>query len=227
MTLEKQLSKEDIKFQIITDPPKPLKDDIERCVQRKMAAGKTRAQARRECIADQKRPITVAYAQQEKLTNDRANLRAANPQNPGERCGKCQYFEEPTVCKIVEGPVSTDAVCDWIQSRDTDAPKYDIKDEDWVAFGKGMIEKQPYQHKVIDVALTPEGPLVLIEDTIEPTPHKFSLTKDFHIEHTSLEHHWTQEEVDAILEAGKKQSDEEEALSIENPDDFVEGETDA
>lgn len=54
MSLGDKLSKEGIKFQIITEPPKPVADDIERCIQRKMATGKTRAEARRECIEEKK-----------------------------------------------------------------------------------------------------------------------------------------------------------------------------
>ena len=138
----------------------------------------------------------------DKLMNKRSNLRAADPDNAGERCGQCQYFVVPTTCKVVEGPVAADRVCDWIQSRGIDAPTYEVSDEDWEAFGRGMIEKQPYQHLVRDVALTPEGPLVMIEDTAEPKPHRFSLTKKFHIGHTSFEHHWTQDEVNRLIEMG-------------------------
>jgi len=141
-------------------------------------------------------------AEHNKLTNERSKLRGALEDNPGERCAKCQYFTGPDICKIVEGPVGPDALCDWIQSREVEAPKYDVSDEDWLAFGEGMIEEQPYQHIVKDVAITPAGPLVMIEDTAKP-PHRFSLTKAFHIDHTSLEHHWTQAEVDELIETGK------------------------
>ncbi len=143
--------------------------------------------------------------QVEKLTNERAKLREAREDNPNERCKFCAYFDEPTTCKIIEGPVAADQVCDWIFSRETEAGLYSIADKDWIAFGKGMIEKQPYQHIVRDVAITPAGPVVMIEDTAKP-PHRFSLTKKFHVEHTSLEHHWTQEEVDALVEIGEKET---------------------
>ncbi len=137
-----------------------------------------------------------------KLTNERARLRAAREDNPTERCGFCTYFQKPDVCKIIEGPVAADQVCDWIFSRGTTAGLYKIKDEDWLAFGRGMIGKQPYQHIVKDVAITPEGPVVMIEDTAKP-PHRFSLTKTFHVEHSGFEHHWTQEEVDALVKVGE------------------------
>jgi len=138
-----------------------------------------------------------------KLSNERANLRDADAGNLGERCGFCQYFKGPNQCQIVHGPVATDLVCDWIQSRDTNAPLYRVDDQDWLAFGRGMVETQPYQHMVRDAALTPVGPLVLIEDTAQPRPHRFSLNRDFHIGHTSLEHHWTQAEVDSIIGIGR------------------------
>ena len=140
----------------------------------------------------------------QKLDNKRANLRSALKDNPGERCKLCQYFQKPTACAVVVGPVSEDQVCDWIQSREVEgAPSYQVDDKDWLSFVAGMEKDQPYQHKVIDGALTPEGPLVLIEDTAEP-PHRFSLSKEFHIGHTSLEHHWTQAEVDRLVAVGKK-----------------------
>lgn len=143
--------------------------------------------------------------QAEKLTNERAQLRAADPKNAGERCGSCRFFNKPTTCKIIEGPVSKDRVCDWVQSRGAEvpAPKYTLADEDWIAFGRGMISRQPYSHIVRDVAITPEGPLVMIEDTAK-TPHRFSLSKPFHIEHSSIEHHWTQAEVDELIAVGRE-----------------------
>ena len=149
-------------------------------------------------------PLRKISEQVEKLTNERSNLRPADERNPGERCGFCQYFEDPDVCKIVEGPVTKDLLCDWIQSREVDAPSYEINDEDWEAFGRGMIKEQPCQHIVKDVAITPEGPLVMIEDTAKPDLHRFSLTKAFHVGHTTFEHHWTQEEVDRLIEIGRK-----------------------
>ncbi len=145
----------------------------------------------------------------EKLANERAKLRAADPDNKGERCGLCQYFQEPTTCKVVVGPVAADQVCDWIQSRDVkDFPSYKVSDDDWVAFVKGMVNKQPYQHIVKDGALTPAGPLVMIEDTADPK-HRFSLTKVFHLGHTNLEHHWTQAEVDKLVKLGKELQESE------------------
>ncbi len=140
----------------------------------------------------------------ELLDPDRANLREADPKNRGERCSFCQYFDFPTTCSILDSQVAMNQVCDWIQSRgDVEgAPKYKIAERDWLAFVQGMIEKQPYQHKVLDGAITPEGPLVLIEDTSTPK-HRFSLSFDFHVGHTSLEHHWTQDEVDRLVSVGK------------------------
>jgi len=149
--------------------------------------------------------------QAEKLSNERAKLREANKDNVSERCKFCSFFGDPTKCSIVKGPVTADLVCDWIQSRpqeETNAKTYKVSDEDFLDFVKGMIKKQPYSHKVIDGALTPEGLLVLIEDSAKP-PHRFSLTRDFHVDHTSFEHHWTQKEVDDLIKTGKELSQDE------------------
>ena len=155
----------------------------------------------------------------ETLTNERARLREAMENNPTERCKFCAYFQGPSTCKIIEGPVGADLVCDWIFSRGTEAGQYKIADEDWIAFGKGMIGKQPYQHIVRDVAITPAGPLVMIEDTSTPR-HRFSLDKEFHVEHTSVDHHWTQAEVDILVMVGKSQFRESFRIDlIYRPDD--------
>ena len=147
--------------------------------------------------------VNIQKQEVEKLGNGRANLREALKDNEGERCDFCRFFEEPVGCLAIEGPVEKDLVCDWIQSRGTDAPQYKVAEEDWIAFGIGMVDLQPYEHRVIDVANTPAGQLVLIQDTSDPI-HRFSLSREFHIEHTSLEHHWTQEEVDRMIAAGKE-----------------------
>jgi len=140
----------------------------------------------------------------EKLSNKRANLRKAVPKNPTENCKNCVFFKSPTTCQVVVGPVGAALVCDWIQSRGlVKEPQYTVKDEDWEAFGRGMVAEQPYQHIVQDAVITPAGPLVMIEDTAKPK-HRFSLTKEFHISHTTLEHHWTQEEVDKLIARGKR-----------------------
>ena len=161
------------------------------------------------------------HQQGEKLTNQRSNLREANPDNRFERCGSCIFFTSPEGCKIIQGlkdeenpmRITEDLVCDWIQSRGNDEAQmnpYMVNDRDWEAFGRGMVKKQPYQHIVRDAAITPEGPLVMIEDTAEPNTHKFSLGKDFHIGHTTLEHHWTQEEVDELIRIGKEDDESDE-----------------
>ena len=137
-----------------------------------------------------------------KLTEQRAKLRDAVKDNATERCSFCRFFEGPDGCSIVER-AGADLVCNWIQSRETKAGKYNVSDADWEPFVKGMVKLQPYQHIVVDGANTPEGQMVLIKDTMKPKPHFFSLTRDFHIEHTSLEHHWTQAEVDKLIQKGK------------------------
>lgn len=147
----------------------------------------------------------------EKLTNERSNLRPAREDNPNERCALCAYFDKPTTCRIVEGPVAVDLVCDWIDSTGQDPELYEVSDEDWLSFVRGMIDKQPYQHIVKDGAITPAGPVVLIEDTAKP-PHRFSLTRPFHIGHTVDSHHWTQAEVDDLVAVGKRTTEGEPSV---------------
>ncbi len=123
-----------------------------------------------------------------KLDNERARLRRAKVGNKGERCKFCDFYDGKKSCKIIDGPVNANQICNWIQSRKAkNVPTYKVSEKDWLAFVEGMKKTQPYQHKVIDGALTPAGPLVLIEDTAKPE-HYFSLPMSFHIEHTSLEH---------------------------------------
>ena len=145
-----------------------------------------------------------------KLSNEILNLREKD--FPDGRCGLCRYFVGPTTCKIIEGPVAAEQVCDGFQGVEEDFPPYEVQDEDWLKFVKGMIKEQPYQHIVIGGHLTPEGPIVIIRDTFKPKPHIFSLTKDFHIGHTTREHHWTQEEVDGLIREGLEKIQPREAV---------------
>lgn len=161
---------------------------------------------------------TSAESAANKINNERAQLRTTQAiigsdgvmqhRERYENCGECVFYRKPDYCRIVEGPVAGDQVCNWIQGRtgdkkDEEKRMYTV--DDVRAFVWGMMVRQPYQHKVVDVEMTPEGWLILIEDTADP-PHYFSLSLDFHVEHTSLEHHWTQEEVDSITRTGKEMS---------------------
>jgi DNA adenine methylase len=143
-------------------------------------------------------PIDVDKAP--KLENEVLNLREKD--FPKGRCGLCRYFVEPNVCKILEGPVAAELVCDGFQGIEEGFPPYEVRDEDWLDFVNGMVKEQPYQHIVVAGHLTPAGPIVIIKDTIKPKPHIFSLSKKFHIGHTSTEHHWTQEDVDQLIRDG-------------------------
>lgn len=116
-------------------------------------------------------------------------------------CKNCKLFVKPTTCKILEGPVAADLVCDAIQGVET-MPRYKVKEGDKAAFAKGMVKLQPYSHKVIGGHNTPVGWILVIEDTM-PEPHRFSLSWNFSVEHTSREHYWNQDDADFITEAGK------------------------
>ena len=118
-------------------------------------------------------------------------------------CEYCRYFLKPDTCKVVNGEINSEGVCDAYQGGDN-FKAYKVASEDILSFVKGMLIKQPYQHVVIKGINTPVGHLVLIKDTMEPKPHVFSLPIKFHIEHTSREHNWTQEEVDELIKIGKE-----------------------
>lgn len=141
-----------------------------------------------------------------KLANEVLRLRPKD--FPDGRCGLCRYFDAPTTCKIIEGPVEAEQVCDGFQGIEEGFPAYEVADEDWLAFVNGMVREQPYQHVVQSGHLTPEGPIVVIADTMKPKPHIFSLSKEFHVHHTSREHAWQQEEVDGLIERGRAQMNE-------------------
>jgi hypothetical protein len=118
-------------------------------------------------------------------------------------CEYCKYFQRLTSCKVLVGPVEAEKVCDAFQGGGK-FKRYRVAQKDIEAFGQGMRTSQPYQHKVIKTLETPAGWLVIIEDTMKPKPHRFSLPIDFHMEHTAREHHWTQKEVDGLIRSGRK-----------------------
>lgn len=132
-----------------------------------------------------------------KLTNERANLKDATVGNEGERCGSCRYFNEPTECTIVQGPVRSSLVCDWVDSATVEGvPVYRV--DDFEAFSKGLMKKQPLALKIMDFATTPEGKLLLLKDSADPM-HYYSATLEDFVKQTAIRNHWTQEEVDRFL----------------------------
>jgi hypothetical protein len=143
-----------------------------------------------------------------KLKNSVLNLRQSpwgEDEPKGPNCEVCRYFKEPTDCAILKGPVSEYQLCDGIQGKD-DTAHYKIPSGKVLAFVGGMVKEQPYQHKVLKGVITPEGPLLIVQDTMKPTAHKFSLPWKFSIEHTSREHIWTQKEVDRLIAIGGKKT---------------------
>ena len=149
---------------------------------------------------------SAAMHQVERIQSDTINLRAKD--FPGGKCSNCRYWvadqaeNRGRACKIVT-EAAAELVCDAFQGAAEAVPPYEVRDEDWLAFVEGMVKDQPYQHVVLGGFLTPEGPIVIIKDTMKPEAHTFSLSKDFHIAHTTNEHHWTQEEVDRTIAVGK------------------------
>ena len=144
--------------------------------------------------------------QVERIDAETVNLR--DKDFPGGKCSNCRYWvadqaeNRGRACKIVT-EAAAELVCDAFQGAAEAVPPYEVRDEDWLAFVEGMVKDQPYQHVVLGGFLTPEGPIVIIKDTMKPEAHTFSLSKDFHIAHTTNEHHWTQKEVDKTIVVGK------------------------
>lgn len=123
---------------------------------------------------------------------------------PGQ-CQFCRYFlPQEQRCRVVDGPIRPDFVSDLFQGREASFRDHQYQVKNFGDFIRGMEKTQPYQHIVVGGFNTPEGYVVIIKDTMKPKPHVFSLSQEFHILHTSQEHHWTQEEVDRIEEAGRE-----------------------
>ena len=136
----------------------------------------------------------------EKIKNSVLNLRK-HVFETGQ-CEYCRYFQPPIDCKVLVGDVSKELVCDAFQGG-KDYEAFEIDDDDIKAFGVGMKRMQPYQHKVITMVEAPVGWLMIIQDTMKPKPHRFSLNMPFSVEHLSREHHWTQIEVTKLIKLGK------------------------
>ncbi len=146
-----------------------------------------------------------------KLKNSTLNLRQSPwAEKSGPQCEVCRYFKAPNACAILVGPVDEYQLCDGIQGKDS-IPRYKIPSGKVMAFVDGMVKEQPYQHKVLKGVLTPVGPLLIIQDTMKPTAHKFSLPWEFSIDHTSREHIWTQKEVDRLIAVGGRKGAVKEA----------------
>lgn len=118
-------------------------------------------------------------------------------------CELCRYYSSSNTCQVVEGEILFSQVCDLYQGRENlKDTLYVVKEEDMESFIDGMVKTQPYQHKVLGGFFTPVGWLISIEDTMKPKSHRFSISAEFHVVHTSREHSWTQEEVDKIIDSG-------------------------
>ena len=139
------------------------------------------------------------------MANLTDTLRLRNHQFETGRCEYCRYWRSG-YCQVLELVVDEAQVCDAFQADENVYKQYafDIAEADVAAFAAGMKKMQPYEHKVLRGVDTPVGYLLIIEDTMKPKPHRFSLDMDFSSEHMAREHHWTQAEVDKIIRLGKK-----------------------
>lgn len=137
-----------------------------------------------------------------KVKNAVLNLRRSPwAKKDGPQCEYCRYFKDPAACAILEGPVDEYKLCDGIQGKES-AARYTVPAGKELAFVSGLVKTQPYQHRILKGVVTPVGPLLIVEDTMKPRKHRFSLPWGFSIDHTSREHMWTQDEVNRIITAG-------------------------
>lgn len=137
-----------------------------------------------------------------KIDKPRVNYRAKEFDTG--KCGICRYFLPEGACSVVAGDIDPEFTCDAVNMTDKSAVRYKVKPEDAEAFAKGMVKEQPFEHNVLRGFNSPVGYLLIIQDTMKPKPHIFSISFDFSVEHTSREHYWTQEEVDRLIKSGKK-----------------------
>lgn len=135
-------------------------------------------------------------------------LRLRQHQFETGECQYCRYFNTATTeCAVLDQEVDGEQVCDAYQGDEqrSKGERFTLEEGDIAAFNRGMKKMQPYKHIVIGAVDTPVGPLLLIEDTMKPVPHRFSLDMPFALDHLNKEHFWTQKEVDNLIRIGKQQ----------------------
>ena len=156
----------------------------------------------------------------EKINNEQANLRTAvdvigpnglmQRRKQFARCGACVFFRKPDNCRVVEGPVQPDQVCDWLQvrgSEENDAAKERLSAESqlWAnpkKFGWALMKHQDIlRFRVLAVNFTGPDVLFLIEDGQDP-PHRYSVSLQRMSEMLALDNVWTPEEIDTLVREG-------------------------
>lgn len=112
------------------------------------------------------------------------------------RCEICQFYNPAFLCKIIKGEIFPNWVCDAYQGSYEVDQTYDV--ESFEKFVEGLVRSQPMQTKILGGLRTPAGKLLLIEDSMKPNPHRYSMWLEGFISNTSLLNGWTQEEVDNL-----------------------------
>lgn len=170
---------------------------------------------------DEKAPIAEEGISVDKVSNARANLRTAvdviddegirQRRKEFSRCGGCVFYGKPNHCRVVEGPVQEDQVCDWVQVRGgalEEVAKERLPAQSDIfaeprPFAWGLMKLQQLLHlRVINYAMTGDAPLLLLEDGQDP-PHRFSMSLDRFVDMLALELGWTPEEADELVRLGK------------------------
>jgi hypothetical protein len=113
------------------------------------------------------------------------------------RCGLCKFFNPVALCSIVEGEILPEWVCDAYQGGWDVHKSYEV--DDWEAFVSGMVEAQPLQLRVRGGFITPLGRIIMLEDSMQPRPHRYSMYDGDFMVYTSQHNAWTQAEVNVLM----------------------------
>lgn len=126
------------------------------------------------------------------LSQEFVNYRGAS--SPASRCEFCHHFNPTSMCAIVDGEIYKEGVCDAYTGDWKICSSYKV--ENWEAFGRDLIKNQPLQLKIRFVVNSPCGWLVLMEDSMQNTPHRFSMDKYSFINFTSKNNAWSMDDID-------------------------------
>ena len=125
------------------------------------------------------------------LSQEFVNYKEAN--SPASRCEFCQHFNPASMCAIIDGEIYQGGICDAYAGGWHVCSSYKV--ENWEAFGRDLIKNQPLQLKIRFVVNSPCGWLVLMEDSMQNNPHRFSMDKHSFINFTTKNNAWSMTDV--------------------------------
>ena len=113
--------------------------------------------------------------------------------SPASRCEFCTHFNPTSMCVVVEGRIYAEGLCDAYSGGWNASSSYRV--DNWEAFGRLLVEKQPLMLRIRHVVKSPCGWLVMMEDSMQNTPHRFSMAGYCFIEFTSRNNAWSMDDV--------------------------------